>query len=92
MPGSGRGGRCRNRIRVNIHTSVGGGSGSRRGAVGSTHSHIRGGEAASVAAAEAAVAVASSAAGGAVAEKWEAESSPARAPRRGSAAGAGSDP
>ena len=31
------------RIRVNIRTSVGGGSGSRRGAFGSTHSHIRGG-------------------------------------------------
>ena len=43
MPGSGRGGRGRNKIRVDIHTRVGGGSGSRRGTVDGTHSHIRGG-------------------------------------------------
>ena len=43
VPGIGRGGHGRNRIRVNIHISAGGGSGSRRGAVGGTHSHIRGG-------------------------------------------------
>ena len=49
--------------RVNSHTSVGGGSGRRRGLFGSTHSHIRGGEAASIGigAADAAVAVALSA-------------------------------
>ena len=35
MPGIGRGGHCRNRIRVNTHIIVGGGSGIRRGAVGS---------------------------------------------------------
>ena len=41
--GSGRGGRGRNWIRVNLHASAGGGSCSRRGAGGGTHSHIRGG-------------------------------------------------
>ena len=49
-------------------------------------------EAARVVAADAVVAVTSSAAGGTVTEKWEAELPPARVLRWGSAAGAGSDP
>ena len=43
MLGSGKSNHGRTRIRVSIHTSVGGGSGSRRGVANGTHNHIEGG-------------------------------------------------